>query len=758
MTNEQEVFDQFTEGRATETVPLQPGDLIAYYAQIEDRSQTEQTDIFFIEVQPFDRRFSQADQGGGMSGGQGESELEISQRQREIIVSTWNLIREKNSPSTAAEENSTAVEEKAQRISDNTRLLAQLQRSLAEQAESLIETVRSRRMTSDDRVETYVRHIDNAIDAMYPASEELSDLNLDAAIGPEQTALQHLLRADAVFNDMQISFNQGGQGGGQASRDLAEMFELEMDMDRNQYETGSRASLDSQTQETDDALRDLEDLARRQQQLANNMRNRSQMTEAERYQQEMLRRETEELQQRLERLQQQQGQQSGQQTQQQGQQGQESSEGQGSSSQQAASELNRRLESAMDAMDRATEAMRSGNMDELQQAAGEAQRQLQGAGNQITEDQRAGQEQAFEQMARDAEALYRDQQRMEQRLLDGVDEAIANADPVTEMVRNPFSREEEMAMAEEKREMIERVQRLKEDMQNNATRVRSEEPGVARTLEQADQELKESEVAIRMDLAATYMRRGESLYIANSESMVTNALRSLRDSTEEALQMLTAGEGEQSSLDRLLSDIREGRSDLQDLANEAQSSGQGGQQAQQLEQGQSGQEPQGDQQGQNGQGQQGQDGQGGTAGGGAAGGAWNGWTGTGGMTPEIGDALTQQLNQMLNGTGNLVPELRARGVPEQQIRDIQNLVRELQNMGLRGVQDPSLTELNDTLALLEQLEAQVEAGLSGDDQRIRTEAPEIIPPDVREAVADYYRRLSDDRYREPDDGRNEQIK
>lgn len=92
--------------------------------------------------------------------------------------------------------------------------------------------------------------------------------------------------------------NTGGQGGGQgggAGEQLAEMFELEMDLDRNQYETGSRATLEEQAEQVDENLRALEDLARRQEQLANSMRNREQFTEAERYQQEVLRREAEQL-------------------------------------------------------------------------------------------------------------------------------------------------------------------------------------------------------------------------------------------------------------------------------------------------------------------------------------------------------------------------------------------------------------------------------------------------------------------------------
>lgn len=733
----------------TELLSLVPGDLIAYYALVEDREQTEQTDMYFIEVQPFDRRFSQAEQGGGgMAGGQGEQQMEISQRQREIIVSTWNLIREKNDPS----QDPSALE---QRLRDNTKLLSQLQASLAVQAESLVETVRSRQMTEDERVETYVRHIDNAIDAMYPASQELADLSLDTAIQPEQEALQHLLRADAVFADMQVSNNRGSGGGagGGAGADLAEMFELEMDMERNQYETGSRASLQEQAEQADEAMDQLADLARRQQQLANNMGNRGGTpTEAEKWQQQMLRREAEQLQQQLTQPSpdQQNGQQpSGQQS---GQQAGTGAGGEPSPPQTA--ELNRRLQSAMEAMDRAAEAIQSGDMQQLQQAAGEAQRQLEGAGNQIATDQKQSQQQALAAMVAQAQGLYDDQLTIENRLLDAVSEAMASVDPVTDDFDYPFSRDEEEQMSIEKRDMIARLQRLQEQVRISAEQLRTDAPSVARLLSNADAEVKESEIAIRMDMAAGYMSNGQSLYIANSESLVTNGLRDLKDSTEQALRMLSGGADETTNLDRMLENLRAGRNGIADMtqsdqqAVESEAAGadsenvqQPDSQAAQTQQAQSAQNPgQASAEGQN----PAAEGSESTEPRGQQGTGWGNWSGVRGISPDLNEQVADQLNRALTGVGNLVPEMRARGVDESAIADIQNLVRELQNRNLRSYDIDSVVELNDTLSLLEELEQSVEKGLTDNDGLVRTDSPEIVPAEFRDAVADYYRRLSDD--------------
>ena len=53
-----------------------------------------------------------------------------------------------------------------------------------------------------------------AADAMGPAAAPLADIALETAVPPEPEALQHLLRAEAAFTDVQVAFQQQGGGGG----------------------------------------------------------------------------------------------------------------------------------------------------------------------------------------------------------------------------------------------------------------------------------------------------------------------------------------------------------------------------------------------------------------------------------------------------------------------------------------------------------------------------------------------------------------
>ena len=273
----------------------------------------------------------------GQQGGQPQDE--ISQRQREIIVSTWNLIREEQEKRRSDQSY----------VPNNAALLSRLQGTLKEQAETLAERTRARQLVgTDERIAEFVENLDKAAAAMVPAAERLADIDLEQAILPEQEALQHLLRAEAVFTDISVSMqanNRGGGGGGRAGRDLTDMFELEMDLEKNQYETGSQATPEPPQQQLDDIGNELEELARRQERLAERMQRDRQPTPAERWQQDLLKRDVEELRERLEQMQQAaNAQQSQQQSSGQGGQGQPQSGSQGEDQQANADEARRQRE------------------------------------------------------------------------------------------------------------------------------------------------------------------------------------------------------------------------------------------------------------------------------------------------------------------------------------------------------------------------------------------------------------------------------
>src|SRR6185503_11487479 len=71
---------------------LVPGDVVSVYASARDGHAEAQTDMSFIQVEPFEREFSQSQQSGGGDGGGGSggnSQTEISRREKELIAATW---------------------------------------------------------------------------------------------------------------------------------------------------------------------------------------------------------------------------------------------------------------------------------------------------------------------------------------------------------------------------------------------------------------------------------------------------------------------------------------------------------------------------------------------------------------------------------------------------------------------------------------------------------------------------------------------
>jgi hypothetical protein len=249
---------------------LQPGDVISYYGKAFDNNNVtgpgvSSSDIYFIQIRPFEQKYVQNQQGTPPGGGQGEEGQEaLSKQQKEIISATFKLIREKNRmPS--------------KEYLDGLKSLALVQSRLQLQTQGLVD--RLRRRGAVDLDETFRRlseYLKNAIGEMEKAAVDLGAQKPDNALPQEQKSLQQLMRAESLFREIQVSFgmqNAGGSGGSQAdAEDLADLFELELNKLKNQYETVQRGEQQSRDQKVDEALQRLKELAKRQQQL--NERNR----------------------------------------------------------------------------------------------------------------------------------------------------------------------------------------------------------------------------------------------------------------------------------------------------------------------------------------------------------------------------------------------------------------------------------------------------------------------------------------------------
>ncbi len=285
-----------------EELGLDPGDLVAYYARARDVGpdgveRETATDMFFMEVRPFRRDYRQAGSGGGGGqGGQGGEQGNLSAQQRRFVVATFKLVRDK-----------AHYPEEAYR--ENLATLTRAEGRIRERATAIARRLGGRRlMRQGPELERFQEELHQAIVAMTEAERHMQDEAPKSALPPARKALQHLQRADALFREVRVSLaRQGsGQGGAQDAEDLANLFRLEMDKLRNQYEDVQRGQPRTMEQELDAILERLRELAHRQQQENERMRRRAAMPSTNgggggRGQRDLVE-ETEELMRQLERL------------------------------------------------------------------------------------------------------------------------------------------------------------------------------------------------------------------------------------------------------------------------------------------------------------------------------------------------------------------------------------------------------------------------------------------------------------------------
>ncbi len=246
-----------------EDFSLEPGDVISYFVEAEDvfHDEPAATDLYFIEVIPFDRDYTQAAAGGMPAGGPAQSGIVLNQQQ--IIAATWKLYRERK-------------EMGEESYSSSRRALAQAQANLRRNIDQRINaTAFSLELQRGDETRAIAEHLRSAVRSMGAAVTELEADRLREAMAPEREALNYLLKADALNKDRQIALNRGGQGGGgnasATEERMTELMDLELDISKDKYETlpQSSAGGNAGDGEMDEALRKLRELSRRQQNLAN---------------------------------------------------------------------------------------------------------------------------------------------------------------------------------------------------------------------------------------------------------------------------------------------------------------------------------------------------------------------------------------------------------------------------------------------------------------------------------------------------------
>jgi len=298
-----------------EDLNVTAGDFVFYYLTARDNNRLKGaaeivSDIYFLEVVPTEAAFRRGPQGagggGGQGGGRGQASSALVENQKNIIAATWKLLKQHR-------------ETDPDEFKANVATITDSQRQVMQRAQMSLQRLSERFSFSDDSYQRAVNHLQEAVGHMAAAIENLTSRRLQKALGPEQSALQAIMKAEAESRNTMIQMAQnrgsGGAGGPNREReDLKKLFEMEMGRLENRYEIPKQTAAARQARENNDTLEKLRELARRQERLnraqKDHARRRDQMDEQQRKrrleelrrEQEKLRQDAQELSRRMSRL------------------------------------------------------------------------------------------------------------------------------------------------------------------------------------------------------------------------------------------------------------------------------------------------------------------------------------------------------------------------------------------------------------------------------------------------------------------------
>lgn len=256
-----------------EDLKVQPGDFISYYVRARDlprgrRSSEARSDMFFLEVKPFEQEFTLArSQGGGGGGGSPQID-DLVNAQKEVIVATWKLDRRALASGASSGEDILTVAKAEAELKTRVEAIASQFR------DSTMRDPRRRGATPPGapRAGQTLPEEDAmtaASKAMGVAVTALEKLQTKTAMPPELEALNHLLRAQAEVKQREITRQTGAGGAGQnrQTQDLSSLFDKELArQQQTNYETPNSAEQKPET-EDDSVLDKIRELAKRQDEL-----------------------------------------------------------------------------------------------------------------------------------------------------------------------------------------------------------------------------------------------------------------------------------------------------------------------------------------------------------------------------------------------------------------------------------------------------------------------------------------------------------
>ena len=524
----------------SEGLDVDPGDFISYYARALDTNTGStagevRSDIYFLEVRPFNLEFEEAlsQSTAAMDAGELGNLAEV---QKEIIVATWKLDRQQPD------------ERSAEDVSTVADAQAELTRATARMAEQILGRGRATTPETRGRPSAETQAMRRAVASMTEAEGSLRIAKTDEAIPPEMDALNQLLKAQAEIRRKQVAMQQSNEGGqrsaNQAQEDLSALFDQELRRDQEtNYENRSSATDGENAEPESEAQQRLAELAKRQQALTEDQETlaeeeaaleaeelRRQLERLTRDQNE-LREQMEDLARRLERMQQS------------GQSGRETQEQTGQ---------------IADQMRRAMSALRRGNVSQAAQESQQAFERLEDFQRQMAGQSPAQTGEALGALQLEAQQLAQLERQM--------------ASEMRRAGTGSEARETRYGLARQGDEIADRVDALENEMEDLAPLVSGD---AGNALDAASDDLRNERVAGQTRELADRLRRTVSSDTAQQVADDVEEIAGQSDELADVLERVAgrlASAGQQNAtaqrLSRELEEAQRLRASLDELARQ----------------------------------------------------------------------------------------------------------------------------------------------------------------------------------------------
>jgi hypothetical protein len=692
-----------------EEMSVKPGDSISYYARAGDNntvagSQKAMSDLYFVRVRPLQKDFKKAEsQGGGGGGGGGQNQVgALSEQERQILAATFNIHRDRKASG-------------PQKLRESAVVVGLMQRRLREQVNELLTNFAARVGNQAERFKKITDFLKQSVPEMQTAEGRLQAASPDGALAPEHRALELLQKAEEEY-ELQVSVSQqqggGGGGGGQQKMadELANLFELEVDKMANQYETTQRASQRAADQKIDELAEKLKELARRQEQEAEQARRRAAAGQGQGGgdAQRALAEQAEEAARQLQKL---------------------AREENRPQLQQTA----RRLQQAADAM---RQAAANGDPNAAAAAAA-AMEQLKEAEKQLQQSQSARTGRDVQDALRQAEAMAREQQQIQDEVARLDAQGAARADKAQQL-------------SERKGQLAGKVDQLEKQLDRTAGDMFKNERDASRKLTDAANTIRDKRIRDKIRYSDSLLRGGSrTADVASFDRDIQNNLDDLKKKIGDAARAV--GNTKPDATVQALDKARQLSQGMQSLGERMRDQGRQGQRGQQ---GQQGQQSQGGGQGGDGGRNQGDPTQGGRNGQGDT------QRALGSPMPSPAGGSYGDARPAGRFSGEQVRQFRAEA--RQRVADAEQLKKLLQGQkidakeldeilkGLRKLDDESPYANPEALARLEQsvtdnikrFEYTLRRRLDANASQVFLSGTDDVPEQYRKLVEQYYRSLS----------------